>query len=120
MYQGWYCTPCETFIKDAPKDAKNIKCNSCERDTQFLKEEAYFFRLSQFQDKLLNFYEQNPGFIIPSERFQEVINFVESGLKDLCVSRASVSWAATSHPRRCLKPQTHHRMASPFRHNYRN
>lgn len=92
IYEGWYCTPCETFVKDAPKDVQNIKCSSCERDTQFLQEEAYFFRLSLFQDKLLNFYKQNPGFIIPPERFQEVINFVESGLKDLCISRASVSW----------------------------
>lgn len=91
-YEGWYCTPCETFVKDAPKSAENVLCGSCQRETIFVEEDAYFFRLSNYQDKLLNFYKANPDFILPNERYAEVIKFVESGLKDLCISRATVTW----------------------------
>ena len=91
-YNGWYCTPCETFVKDAPENSETILCNDCQRETTFVCESAYFFKLSEYQDKLLKFYKNNPEFIIPVERFLEVIRFVETGLKDLCISRASVSW----------------------------
>jgi methionyl-tRNA synthetase len=91
FYSGWYCTPCETFISEEPAD-KGPSCISCGRDTNFVSEESYFFKLSEYQDKLLKFYEQNPNFIVPKERLNEVISFVKSGLKDLSISRTTVSW----------------------------
>jgi methionyl-tRNA synthetase len=94
-YTGWYCTPCETFVlpKDSNSDEKgNIICTSCGRATEKLEEETYFFALSKYQDKLLNFYKNNPNFITPKERFNEVIRFVESGLQDLSISRTNVKW----------------------------
>lgn len=93
-YNGWYCTPCETYLteKDFEKDAKNPLCQSCERETQWVSEECYFFKLSAYQDKLLNFYTENPHFITPKERMAEVVSFVESGLQDLSISRTTISW----------------------------
>lgn len=96
-YTGYYCTPCETYVtdKDVQNDKANkssILCPSCSRETKFISEESYFFKLSNYQDKLLKFYEENPDFIIPKERVQEVINFVKSGLKDLSISRTTVKW----------------------------
>ncbi|MCL5875332.1 MAG: class I tRNA ligase family protein, partial [Candidatus Dependentiae bacterium] len=83
-YTGWYCTSCETFITE--KDLENQqgipKCPSCGRETKELSEESYFFRLSNYQEQLLAFYQEHPDFITPKERMQEVINFVKSGLKD--------------------------------------
>lgn len=97
LYQGWYCTPCETFLTTTEISAtcleKNIPlCVSCKRPTEWLEESTYFFRLSAYQDRLLEFYKNNPHFIVPKERFNEVIRFVESGLKDLSISRTTVSW----------------------------
>lgn len=94
QYQGWYCTPDETFIneKEYEAGAKQVNCPACGRETQFVSEESYFFRLSNYQDKLLDFYQQNPNFIIPKEKINEVISFVQSGLKDLCISRSTISW----------------------------
>lgn len=104
VYKGWYCTPCETFAAEltddptAPKAAKGTAiiegplCSSCGRDTHIISEESYFFKLSAFADKLLAFYKENPDFIAPKERLHEVINFVESGLKDLSISRTTVIW----------------------------
>jgi len=86
-YSGMYCTPCETFVADNAKT-----CPSCGRETAWLSEETYFFKLSEFQGKLLEFYRNNPDFITPKERFHEVISFVESGLRDLSISRTSVPW----------------------------
>lgn len=96
-YEGWYCTPCETFVTETEITAQKIEgkephCASCLRDVMEIKEEAYFFKLSAYQEKLLKFYEENPEFITPSERAQEVINFVKSGLKDLSISRKTVTW----------------------------
>jgi methionyl-tRNA synthetase len=91
-YKGWYCTPCETFVKDASPEAIDVACTSCLRPAVYVSEEAYFFRLSAYQDRLLEFFAANPNFIMPQERLMEVVRFVESGLKDLCVSRATVSW----------------------------
>lgn len=98
FYQGWYCTHCETFVteKDTQKDTQAqeqvVLCLTCSRPTHIVSEESYFFRLSFYQEKLLKFYKENPNFITPKERFNEVISFVESGLKDLSVSRTSVTW----------------------------
>lgn len=93
-YTGWYCTSCETFITE--KDLENQqgipKCPSCGRETKELSEESYFFRLSNYQEQLLTFYQEHPDFITPKERMQEVINFVKSGLKDLSISRTTISW----------------------------
>lgn len=96
-YAGWYCTPCETFVTETEIAAqktlgKEPHCPSCLRDVMEIKEEAYFFKLSAYQDKLLKFYEENPDFITPSERAHEVVNFVKSGLKDLSISRKTVTW----------------------------
>ena len=95
LYEGWYCTPCETFVtQDGVK--KQVKegpaCPSCQRRTSYVSEKTYFFKLSAYQDRLLQFYHDNPDFIIPKERFNEVIRFVESGLKDLSISRTTVQW----------------------------
>ncbi len=86
-YSGMYCTPCETFVVDGAKT-----CPTCGRETAWLSEETYFFALSAFAQRLLEFYRNNPDFITPKERFNEVISFVESGLHDLSISRTSVPW----------------------------
>lgn len=97
-YSGWYCVPCERFVNVETEEVKDKKgnylCPVCERKLKELSEESYFFRLSAYEDKLLEFYEQNPNFITPKERLNEVISFVKSGLKDLSISRLkkSVSW----------------------------
>lgn len=90
-YEGWYCTPCESFFTE--HQLKDGKCPDCERDVQLIKEEAYFFKLSKYQDKLLKHIEQNPDFIQPPSRRKEMINnFLKPGLDDLCVSRTSFDW----------------------------
>lgn len=86
-YTGMYCTPCETFVTDG-----ETLCPSCGRETASVSEETYFFKLSAFADKLLVFYKENPNFISPKERFNEVLSFVESGLNDLSISRTTVAW----------------------------
>lgn len=95
-YTGMYCVPCETFVTintETPKDVNgNHVCPSCQRGLKEVSEESYFFRLSAYQDQLLKFYEENPNFIVPKERLQEVISFVKSGLKDLSISRKNVTW----------------------------
>ncbi len=92
FYEGWYCTHDETFITEFEKSETAPNCPSCGRETHWVSEEAYFFKLSAYQDKLLKFYEENPHFIVPKERAQEVINFVKAGLKDLSISRTTVKW----------------------------
>jgi methionyl-tRNA synthetase len=95
VYKGWYCTSCETFvveITDENEQAKGPQCPSCGRDTHIVSEETYFFKLSAFTDKLLTFYKENSDFIVPKERAHEVTSFVESGLKDLSISRTTVKW----------------------------
>ncbi len=89
-YEGWYCTPCESFFTDTQTPDK--KCPDCGRDLKWEEEEAYFFRLSKYSGKLLELYKDNPDFIQPEIRKNEMIKFVESGLDDLCVSRTSFSW----------------------------
>lgn len=94
FYTGWYCTPCETYVteKDEQVQGEAHLCPSCGRPTQLVSEEAYFFRLSAYQDRLLELYERHPHFITPKERLNEVISFVRAGLKDLSISRTTVSW----------------------------
>ena len=95
-YTGLYCVPCEAFVTiggDAIKDeAGTYICPIHKKPLQEVAEESYFFRLSSYENKLLEFYENNPDFVTPKERLAEVISFVKSGLKDLSISRKSVSW----------------------------
>ena len=90
-YEGKYCVPCESFI--TPSQLVDGKCPDCGREVIDAKEEAYYLRLSKYQDKLLEYYEQNPDFILPESRKNEMINnFLKPGLTDLCVSRSSFTW----------------------------
>lgn len=90
-YEGWYCTPCESFWLE--RELVDGKCPDCHREVEFTKEESYFFRMSKYVDQLLEFYEQHPDFIQPESRKQEMINnFIKPGLQDLCVSRTSFHW----------------------------
>ncbi len=90
-YEGKYCVPCESFFTSS--QLVDGKCPDCGRDVIDSKEEAYFLRLSKYQDKLLEYYEQNPDFIKPESRKNEMINnFLKPGLSDLCVSRSSFKW----------------------------
>lgn len=89
-YEGWYCISCETFVTSESDEAP--VCPSCGRQTERLSEESYFFKLSAFEDKLLTFYAEHPEFMMPKERAKEVINFVKSGLKDLSISRKTITW----------------------------
>lgn len=90
-YEGLYCTPCESFWTGT--QAKDGKCPDCGRDVKLVKEESYFFRLSKYQDRLLKYYEENPEFLEPLKRKNEMIkNFFEKGLEDLCVSRTTIDW----------------------------
>ena len=93
-YTGWYCTPCETFVtqKDQKNGDKEITCPSCLRPTNEISEECYFFKLSAYQDRLLDFFQNHPDFIAPKERLHEVISFIKDGLKDLSISRSTISW----------------------------
>lgn len=89
-YEGWYCTPCESFWTET--QLKDNKCPDCGREVIRAEEEAYFFRLSAYADKILKLYEERPEFIQPESRKNEMINFIKSGLDDLCVSRTSFTW----------------------------
>ena len=90
-YVGKYCTPCESFFTDS--QLVDGKCPDCGRPVQEAKEEAYFFKLSNYQDRLMKHIEQNPDFIQPESRKNEMINnFIKPGLQDLCVSRTSFKW----------------------------
>ncbi|MBL4587723.1 methionine--tRNA ligase [Candidatus Babeliales bacterium] len=90
-YEGLYCTPCESFI--TPSDqTEETTCPIHKKPLDKVSEESYFFRLSSYQDQLLDFYTEHPHFITPKERYAEVISFVKGGLKDLSISRTTVSW----------------------------
>ncbi len=90
-YEGKYCTPCESFFTET--QLVDGKCPDCGREVEVVKEKSYFFRLSKYQDRLLKYYEENPEFLEPLKRKNEMIsNFFNKGLNDLCVSRASVEW----------------------------
>lgn len=89
-YKGWYCTPCEAFFTDI--QLNDGKCPDCGRDVNWSEEEAYFFKLSKYGDKLIKYYEEHPSFVQPESRKNEMIQFIENGLDDLCVSRTSFKW----------------------------
>ena len=90
-YEGWYCTPCETFFTET--QLVDGKCPDCGREVKKMKEESYFFNMKKYQKRLEEFYEQNPDFIAPESRKNELINnFIKPGLEDLCVSRTSFDW----------------------------
>lgn len=90
-YEGKYCVPCESFF--TPSQLVDGKCPDCGREVTDAHEDAYFLRLSKYQDRLLEYYEQHPDFIQPESRRNEMINnFLKPGLSDLCVSRSSFKW----------------------------
>lgn len=90
-YKGLYCVPCESFWTET--QLVDGKCPDCGREVKEVTEEAYFFRLSNYQDKLIEIYDKNPNFILPITRKNELVNnFIKPGLEDLCVSRTSVKW----------------------------
>ncbi len=90
QYEGWYCTPCETFFTERQLD--DGKCPDCGRNVEKLKEESYFFNMAKYADRLLEHIAAHPDFIQPESRRNEVINFVKNGLDDLCVSRTTFNW----------------------------
>ncbi len=90
-YEGWYCTPCESFWTES--QLVDGKCPDCGREVKKASEEAYFFKMSKYADKLLAHYDANPDFIVPVSRKNEMVNnFLKPGLQDLCVSRSSFKW----------------------------
>ena len=90
-YEGWYCTPCESFFTNT--QVEEGKCPDCGRPVSQAKEEAYFFRMSKYADRLMKHIEDNPEFIEPESRKKEMVNnFLKAGLQDLCVSRTSFKW----------------------------
>ena len=90
-YEGLYCTPCESFFTES--QLVDGKCPDCGREVHKASEEAYFFKLSKYQDRLVEYYNTHPDFIKPDSRKNEMINnFIKPGLQDLCVSRTSFTW----------------------------
>ncbi len=90
-YEGWYCVPCETYFTEG--QLENGNCPDCGRPVQKVKEESYFFNMKKYADRLLKYYEDNPTFIEPESRKNEMVNnFIKPGLEDLSVSRMSFDW----------------------------
>jgi methionyl-tRNA synthetase len=90
VYEGWYCTPCESFWTDT--QLRDGKCPDCGREVVMAKEDAYFFRLSAYADRLLALYEEHPEFLEPETRRNEMTQFLKQGVEDLCISRSSFDW----------------------------
>lgn len=89
-YQGWYCVPCETYLRES--ELQEGCCPDCGRPVEQVVEPAYFFRASQYEERLLQYIEENPDFIQPVTRRREVVSFLTGGLRDTCVSRAAAGW----------------------------
>ena len=90
-YEGWYCTPCESFWTES--QLVDGKCPDCGRPVKKSQEEAYFFKMSKYADRLMKYYEDHPEFILPVSRKNEMVNnFLKPGLQDLCVSRSTFKW----------------------------
>ncbi len=90
-YEGWYCTPCESFWTQT--QIEEGECPDCSRELELVKEESYFFKLSKYQDALIKIFEENKEFIEPAARTNEMLNnFLRPGLEDLCVSRTTFDW----------------------------
>jgi methionyl-tRNA synthetase len=92
-YEGWYCTPCETFFTE--RQLEEGKCPDCGRNVEKLKEESYFFNMAKYAPRLLEHIDAHPDFIQPESRRNEVVNFIKSGLEDLCVSRTTFNWGVS-------------------------
>lgn len=91
QYEGWYCTPCESFFTE--RQLVDGNCPDCGRPVEKVKEESYFFKMSKYVDRLLAYYEENPEFIQPESRKNEMVNnFIKPGLEDLAVSRTTFDW----------------------------
>lgn len=90
-YSGHYCTSCETFFTDLQL-VDGDHCPDCGKKTEILSEESYFFKMSNYQDQLLQYIEDHPSFIQPESRRNEMINFIKGGLDDLCISRSTFNW----------------------------
>jgi len=90
QYEGWYCTPCEAFWTET--QITDGKCPDCGRPVEKAKESAYFFKLSKYQDRLIELFEKNPEFLQPESRRNEMLKFTKQGLEDLCISRSSFDW----------------------------
>jgi len=90
-YEGYYCVSCETYFTNTQLINDEF-CPECGKPTRLIKEESYFFALSKYEDKLLDFYKNNENFILPKSKRNEVIKFVEAGLKDLSITRTSFEW----------------------------
>lgn len=90
VYEGKYCTPCESFFTE--RQLVDGKCPDCGRDVETIKEESYFFKMSKYENRLLEYIENNPDFIQPQTRKNEMVNFIKQGLEDLCVSRTTFKW----------------------------
>lgn len=89
-YEGWYCTPCESFWTES--QLVDGCCPDCGRRVEKAQEEAYFFRLSKYQNKILELFKEHPEFLMPDTRRNEMKAFVEQGLEDLCISRSTFDW----------------------------
>jgi methionyl-tRNA synthetase len=90
-YSGWYCVNCNTYAPESDPSTP-AKCPDCGRETEWISEESYFFKLSAFQERLIELYERNPDFIQPDSRRNEIMRFVRGGLKDLSISRSKFRW----------------------------
>lgn len=90
-YEGWYCTPCEAYWTETQLMEGNL-CPDCGRETAKLKESSYFFKMSKYQDAILEHINKNPDFIRPESRRNEIISFIKEGLRDLSISRINFSW----------------------------
>lgn len=91
MYEGWYCTPCETFWPEG-RLGEGRTCPDCGREVELVREESYFFRISRYAPRLLEHIEANPEFIQPATRRNEMVSFIRQGLEELCVSRTTFDW----------------------------
>lgn len=90
-YEGWYCTPCEAYWTETQLMEGNL-CPDCGRETAKLKESSYFFKMSKYQDAILEHINNHPDFIRPESRRNEIISFIKEGLRDLSISRINFSW----------------------------
>ncbi|HNW31128.1 MAG TPA: methionine--tRNA ligase [Caldisericia bacterium] len=89
-YEGWYCVPCETYFLES--DLVDGKCPDCGRPVEKISEENYFFKLTGYRDKLLKHYDENPDFVMPKARFNEVYSVIKEGLRDVSFTRTGVDW----------------------------
>ncbi|MCD7878128.1 MAG: methionine--tRNA ligase [Cloacibacillus porcorum] len=90
-YEGWYCVPCETYVPEAQM-GEGQTCPDCHRPLTKMTEDTYFFRLSKYTEPLLKFYEEHPDAIMPKKRYNEVVSFIRSGLRDQSISRTTLKW----------------------------